>query len=494
VSRSIAGVTVILLITLTISLASHPTKGFLGPCCQYSVYSSDSQPKPAERVDLTGVVTDDWGGGLAGVQIHYTDSGNYHTPLNTTSNANGAWRLSVNMPSVTIQYPMRFTITMKANQSWSSSLVDSYSYVSSSGDVPAIYESDFSGKLNAYINIQSIGNPVVLFLSGGYDQPILTGDSQLNQDTLNLLSSIANAGYNVVAPIGWFVTNQPIFPYLLASLMKNGLGISQVYLLGWSAGGTVAAWTLINDNYGLFNLAVIMDAELQGPAGSTSTDLSVFRTAALSSQAKVPHLLIWGTYDSGSVDIGSAFIWIKNAPGGFARLDPFPYSHVWIGTSTQPEILEDILAFFKTQYVGSASAVQAGNVTLQLLTNSKVNFAASGYNSTSKSFTFQLTQANGTVGSLNAVIPKSSIYGPPVALLDNNTVNAPYSTEASTYHLYLTYPMGSHAIVIEGQNAVPEFSGLTAQLVALGTSLVSLIIALSFRKTKKFYHGARKMA
>ena len=205
---------VALLVVVSISLAGRHTSAYTTPCCEYGVYSTDLQPKAGERVDLTGVVTDRFGGGQAGVQIQYTDGGNYATtPLNTTTDANGAWHLSVAMPTVNIQYPMRFTIAMNdSTQEWTSSIIDHYDYVSSSGDLPGIYESDYSGRLNAYLNIQSVGFPAVIFLGGGYVQPILTGDSQLDPNTADFLGNIASAGYNVIAPIGWLVQTQPVFP------------------------------------------------------------------------------------------------------------------------------------------------------------------------------------------------------------------------------------------------------------------------------------------
>ena len=475
---------VLLLVVAALSLLPHETRAYASPCCEYAVYSSDVQPKFDERVDLTGVVTDRYGGGQTGVQIQYSDAGNYQsTHLNATTDANGAWHLSAMMPNVSINYPMHFMISMNDSaQGWTTTLSDEYSYVSPSGDVPGIYESEFTGHLNAYINIQSVGYPTVIFLSGGYDQPILTGDAQLDQNTIGVLNSLVNAGFNVVAPVGWFVQNLPIFPYVLAALVKHGMGISQVYLLGWSAGGTLAAWTLENDNYGLFTLAVIMDAEMQGPAGSTQTDSAVFKTAQLSSQTKVPHLLIWGMGDSGSISMQSAFVWARNAPSELVRLDPFPYTHVWIGTPAQPEILEDIIGFFKARFAGTYTSIQSGNVTLAFLTNGQVNAPNTTYNATNKTFTIQLTEPNGSIGSLNAAVPKTSINGQVVVLVDNITANPSTFTDANSYHVYLTYSPGRHVIVIAGQNTIPEFPDPSDQSLVVVASLLMLVMGLRVSK------------
>jgi len=484
----------IILILVSLMLLPHQASAYVSPCCEYAVYSTDVQPKAGERVDLTGVVTDRFGGGQAGVQIIYNDAGNYeNTSLNATTDVNGAWHLSVSMPQVNIQYPMKFMIAMNDSaERWTTSLTDSYSYVSSSGDVPAVYESEFSGRLNAYINLQSVGFPLVIFLSGGYDQPILTGDSQLDQSTTNFLAAIAGAGYNVIAPIGWFVESVPIFPYVLAALAKFGMGIRRVFLLGWSAGGTASAWTLVNDNYHLFDLAVIMDAELQGSVASTQTDPSVFKTAQLSSQVKAPHLLIWGIGDSGSINIQSALTWTRNAPNGLARLDPFQYTHVWIGTPVESQIQEDILGFFKTGSVGTFNLLQSGNVTLQFLTNSQINPVNTKFNQTRKLFQIQVTQPNGTIGSLNAVLPIASMDGAPVVLLDNLTVNAVSLSDGNNYRIYITYSGGNHSILIRGQNSVPEFTDQIGRQIVFVGSILSLLILSYMSKCKHLAPSSQK--
>jgi hypothetical protein len=317
---------------------------------------------------------------------------------------------------------------------------------------------------------------MVIFLSGGYLQPLLSGDNQLDQNTLNFLETISSAGYNVIAPIGWFVQTQPIFPFLLASLAKYGLGFSSVYLIGWSAGGTVAAWTLTNDNYQLFDLGVIMDAELQGAGNSTQTDATVFKTATLSNRVKVPHLLIWGSGDSGSISIQSALAWVHNAQSDLVRLDAFPYTHVWLGTPVQAQIQEDIFGFFKQRFVGTFTSLESGNITVQFLANGQVNPSKTTYDPTNKAFTIQITQPNGTIGSLNAVVPMVALDGQPVVTVDNNTSTALSVADGNSYRIYLTYPQGRHVILIEGQNSVAEFTGPPTQLIVLAASMLSLLL------------------
>ena len=471
---------VVCLLFLMILLIALPrgTGASMGPCCEFAAYTTDIQPKPGERVDYTGIITDQSGGGEGGVSIQYSDPALFpNSTQNTTSDTNGAWHLSVTMPTTNGGTATIFTITMTDSAaSWSATLEDSYAYTSPSGDIPALYESEFQGRMNAYINYQSVGFPAIIFLSGGYDQPILSGVSELDQNTVTVLTSIANAGYNLIAPIGWFVHDLPIFPFILAALLKYGMGISQVYLIGWSAGGTVAAWTLTHDNYRIFDLGVMMDAELEGSANSTQTDPSVFKTAQLSNLVKVPHLLIWGANEAGTTSIQSAMLWAKNVPSNMARLDPFAYSHVWIGTGVQSEILADILNFFKSHQLGTNSFIAAGNVSLQILTDSQIDAAKTNYDPDRKAFVIQTASSNGTVGSLNAAIPRSAIDGQLVVLLDNNTVTVPFWMDTSYYHIYLTYSAGTHVIVIGGENTVPEFTNPIYQQVLLLLALTATLV------------------
>jgi hypothetical protein len=128
-------------------------------------------------------------------------------------------------------------------------------------------------------------------------------------------------------------------------------------------------------------------------------------------------------------------LWAKNVPTNMARLDPFAYSHVWIGTGVQSEILADTLNFFKSHQLGINSFIVAGNVSLQILTNSQIDAAKNNYDPDRKAFVIQTAASNGTVGSLNAAIPRSAIDGQLLVLLDNNTVTAPFWMDTLLPHL-----------------------------------------------------------
>jgi hypothetical protein len=221
-----------------------------------------------------------------------------------------------------------------------------------------------------------------------------------------------------------------------------------------------------------------MDAELQGADASTQTDPAVFQTAQLSGQVQVPNLLIWGINDSGASSIQSASVWASNAQRDFVRLDSFGYTHEWIGMPVQYQIQEDIIGFFRAGFVGTYTSLQSGNTAIQFLTNSQIDVHDTAFNSSSKSFMIQVTQANGTIGSLNVVLPKTSVDGQLVVIVDNATVNAPSLADSKNYYVYLTYANGRHVIVIAGQGTVPEFPDRIHRLGIL-VMMLSLVVILS---------------
>ena len=504
-------------VTLVIVIVANPlpvprasAAACQGACEFYALIISDIQPRPSEQVYFTGVITDQFGVGAPGVQVSYRDDApRYNSSLvSTITDSSGAFHLRTTIPTG-VQSQIQFTITMyDPATSWSQTLSDSFpqpSTVSVSGDVPALYESDQPlPRVQAIIKLQSYGlngalNPVIIYVSGGYEQPNLHGVPSFDQGTINFLTdapgSLASSGFNLVVPIGWQSTNLgstsfPVFPFLIAALLKYGFGISQVYLVGWSAGGTVAAWALTHDAHRLFNLGVIMDGELNGAENTTQTDASVFSTLQSASQVTVPHLLIWGANEGGATSVQFAMQWARNAVPGAARLDTFAYSHAWIGTTVQQVITEDLFDFFSTvpHTVGAITRVGSGNLTMQVLTNSQINATSTEYDPISKSFTIQVAGQSGTVGSLNAVIPKSAIDGEPVVLFDNNTINAPYASDANNYYVFISYTHSTHLIVIGGQNTLPEFAYHTCVLFFM---LLLPLLALALRGRRSVGGGVK---
>lgn len=479
-----------ILIVLVLAYSPHQVKATLGPCCEYTFVVSDLQPKPGERVDFTGVVTDQYGGGDPNVTVQYQDTAvrNGTSLSNSTTDANGAFYLNTNIPVIPNPNTIRYTLTMTDPAiNWTTTVAGSYPPPSGSpsGDFPALYNSQLGGRANAYLNIQSAGSPAIIYISEGYDQPILHGVSSLDQGTTDLLTGLANKGFNVIAPISWFVTDVPVFPYELAAMFKFAFHISQVYIIGWSAGGTVAAWVLTHDLYGIFNLGVVMDAEVAGTSNQTDTKPSVFNTAQSSESVKIPHLLIWGISDGGTTSIQSAFLWAKHVQNNLARIDAFTYGHQWIGTDVEGKILADILAFFNTQSVGTLSTLQSDYGTAQFLTDSQV-LSSNPYDAQSKEYVFQITGQNGTVGSMNLAIPIASIDGQPVVLFDQNALPTAYSSDANNYYICFTYTHSTHTILVVGQNDIPEFPvNASIVLVALLLCMFMMIGAFGRKRTRR---------
>jgi len=475
------------LIILVFAHSPHQVTATSGPCCEYTFIVSDSQPKPGERVDFTGVVTDQFGGGEPNVTVQYQDTAvrNGNGLSNSTTDANGAFHLSTTMPVTENPNPIRFTLIMNdPNGGGSQTAVGTYpaTRTSPSGDVPALYNSQLGGRTDAYLNIQSLGSPAVMYISNGYDEPILHGVSSLDQGTTDLLTGLANKGFNVIAPIAWFAEDFPFFPFELAAMLKYGFHVSQVYIIGWSAGGTVAAWNLTHDLYGLFNLGVVMDAELIGATNQTQTDPSVFKTAQSPESVKIPYLLIWGVNEGGSTSIQSAMLWARRAQNNLVRLDPFAYSHQWIGTDVEDKILADILAFFNTQTTGTLSLLQSNSGNTQILTDSQV-LTNNPYDSLRREYALNITGQNDTIGSMNLAIPISSIDGQPVVLFDRNAISAAYSSDATNYYIYFTYTHSTHTILVVGQNDIPEFVA-NPSIVAAALLLCMLIMIASRKRSR----------
>ena len=445
------------------------------------------QPKPGERVDFTGVVTDQFGGGEPNVTIQYQDTAfrNENSLSKSTTDANGAFYLSTTMPVTENPNPIRFTLIMNdPTGGWAQTAGGTYpaTRTSPSGDVPALYNSQLGGRTDAYLNIQSLGSPPVMYISDGFDGQILHGVPSLDQGTIDLLTGFANKGFNVIAPIAWFATDFPFFPFELAAMLKYGFHVSQVYIIGWSAGGTVAAWILTHDLYGLFNLGVVMDAELTGATNQTQTDPSVFKTAQSPESVKIPHLLIWGVNEGGSTSIQSAMLWARRAQNNLVRLDPFAYSHQWIGTDVEDKILADILVFFNTQSVGTLSPLQSNFGSAQILTDSQL-LTNNPYDAVRKEYALQITGQNDTIGSMNLAIPISSIDGQPVVLFDQNAISAAYSSDTTNYYIYFTYTHSTHTILVVGQNDIPEFVA-NASIVQAALLLCMLIMIVGRKRSR----------
>ncbi len=446
-------------------------------------------------MQFTGIVTDRYGTGAVGVQVQYSDTAGYFQGGNVSTDARGVFYIPFTINQTSGTSSITYTITMTDPTSdWQQSVTGSYAVNtgSTSPRVPVLYDSQgVGGLLGAYINLESLNRPVVIFVSGGYELSFLHGVSQLDPATTSFLEYLASSGFDVVAPIGWVAPNVPSFPLVIGALMKYGFGFNKIFLIGWSAGGTAAAWALTHDPDQIFNLAVIMDAELGGASETgTQTESSVFTTLQYASQVSIPNLLVWGSQDSGAISIEYAMNWVKNSKPGLTRLDPFPYSHTWAGTSVEQNIRQDINAFFTTGAVGTDHPILANlsneSVQAQLLTTSELLNAT--YDPLGHRFLFYTSGQTGTVGTVNMIVPKAAIDGHPIVTMDGATINPSTDEDSQNYYLYFTYAQSSHAFAVIGQNTVPEFPSAQQLVVA-----VILLVILLFKRGRRELSAHREL-
>ena len=223
-----------------------------------------------------------------------------------------------------------------------------------------------------------------------------------------------------------------------------------------------------------------MDAELDGSQNQSQTSASVFSTVNDAATVTIPHLLIWGETEAGTTSIQSAMLWVMKAKEGLARLDAFPYSHQWIGSAAQSEVFEDIVGFLDSAECRDAQQAAIRQRDFSNTHEQSLELTNPVYDPRAKTFTFQVAGENGTTGSLNIVIPKSSINGQPVVLFNNSVSDMTYSSDSVNYYIYVSYSQSSHIVVMGGQNSVPEFTADPRgwQMVLL----ISFVFSLSFRE------------
>jgi hypothetical protein len=413
------------------------------------------------------------------VQYHDTTNSNLHA----TSDSNGIFRISFTVPEFPASSIAYYTLDMNdPNTNWSTTANGSYSMntAAASGSVPVLYYSQGLGGRGSYLKLTSPTMPAIIFVGGGYELDSLHGVSQVDDATTGFLDYLAAAGFNVIAPVGWYVPSFPSFPLVLGALLKHGFLMSQIYLIGWSAGGVASAWALTHDFQRILNLAVIMDAELTGPTeAGTHTDPSVFTTAQISNQVSVPHLLVWGEGDSGTISIQTAGQWFKNAQPGLSRVDPFSYSHTWLGTPAESLIRQDIVSFFKAGNIGTVAGVPLNSAqtsaTVQVTSNNLIGNV--GYNSTSMLIKISITDQSMPVGSIDLVIPKTLLNGEPIVISGEGTFTPSTFTDANNYYVFFTYTDGTNGVVIGGQNSIPEFSTVLLLQVSMGLLVFAAVYA-----------------
>jgi len=265
--------------------------------------------------------------------------------------------------------------------------------------------------------------------------------------------------------------------------------LNRILVMGWSAGGIVAAWTLTHDVNRIVNSGIVMDAELTGPSEpATRTEHSIFTTAQLAAQVSVLQLLIWGMGNSGAIGIQSAGEWFRNAGRQLVRVDPLPYTHDWLGTSTEATVRADVTTFLKNWTVGTTAPIimNTDNATTvaHLLSNRNVHGAT--YDQSLGIVQMSL-EGSEPVGIVNLVLPRSSIRGSLVILLDGNTGDFSCFQDESNYYIFYSYPPGAHTSSVGGQDAIPEFVTILPALISL-----FLLIAVLTRKPCPLNKGTQR--
>jgi hypothetical protein len=457
--------------TTTLQTSGPPTQASSAVnCCQYAFILSDINAHPGEVIQIIGFVGDRYGAAEAGVQVQYHDSMN---SLNVVSEPKGVFRISFTIPEFPDSNIAYYTIDMTdPSTNWGATANGSYSMntAGASGSAPVIYYSQGLGGRGSYLKLTSPTMPAVIFVGGGYELDSLHGDSQLDDATTGFLDYLATAGFNVVAPVGWFVPDVPSFPLVLGALLKYGFLMSQVYVIGWSAGGVASAWAITHDYHRILNLGVIMDAELTGPTETgTRTDFSVFTTALISNQAAIPHLLVWGEDDSGTISIQTVGQWVKNSQPGLARVDPLPYSHTWIGTTVEPLVRQDIVSFFKSGNIGNFAVIPINSAqtptTVQITTN--IAIGNMNYSPSSMLLKMNVTGLSTQIGVVNLFIPKNLLDGEPVVTIGGNTFAPSTYEDPEGYYVFFTFTTTPDSILVGGQNSLPEFPSIPIILATM---------------------------
>lgn len=136
-----------------------------------------------------------------------------------------------------------------------------------------------------------------------------------------LAEYLAARGMNVAVPYAFnYSAKRELWPIQLASSFSS-LNITRFYLLGHSAGGTIAANVLVGSN--LFQKAVIMNGLLWWNQANSK----LFAVAAEAGKARVDHMLIYGSNDKVAPVKPNAETWMSKADPLKAKLKVFSYGH-----------------------------------------------------------------------------------------------------------------------------------------------------------------------
>lgn len=271
----------------------------------------------------------------------------------------------------------------------------------------------------------------------------------LYSGSYRLVRNLVINGFSVASPSSNWAG--PDFPAKAADYLK-GQGKTDIYIVGFSAGGTVAAYQIINYPT-LYKKAVISDAVLTKEHGN---GFKVADLAPKAAEVITPNCLIWGEADD-HAPFSDAETWLANAHPGLAQLHVYNYLHEWFDTSYEPTIIENIINFLsgKTLFSQDVNFISpygdVSNYTFHVRTNGAIsNVAYDGQN-----LTLSLEKPQG--GDDVFMVPKSMLNGDVSIQVDGQQAAVNRLENSTDYFFYLDYPAGSHSITIMGGLPTPEF-------------------------------------
>ena len=298
----------------------------------------------------------------------------------------------------------------------------------------------------------------------------------LYSGSYRLVYNLVINGFSVAAPSSnW---DEADFPAQAADYLENQ-GKTDIYIVGFSGGGTVAAHQIINYP-SLYKKAVMSDAVLtkESRQGFKIADL-----APKAGQVTIPHCLIWGEADS-HAPLTDAEAWLANASPGLAQLHVYNYYHEWFNTSHEPTIIENIINFFNGKLLFSQAVnfiSPYGDVSTYTF-HARTNGIVSNVAYDGQRFTLSVEKPQG--GDDVFMVPKSMLNGDISIQVDGQQVAVNRIENSTHYFFYLDYPAGSHSITIMGSLPIPEFG----QFVLI----VAIVLPVLLLRARRFGRSRRQ--
>jgi len=298
--------------------------------------------------------------------------------------------------------------------------------------------------------------------------PPSVGDE--NSATYRLVYDLTMNGFSVVSPsTDWSGVD---FPAKVVDYLKKQ-GKSEFYIIGWSAGGVVAANAIIN-NTSLFRKAVIADAVLTSATADSLTNL-----APKADSVTIPHYLIWGEADT-TTSIKEAEAWLLNARPDLAKLGVFEYFHDSGGTPAELQIRDLIITFLSGKPLIPQTAV-LGNTSYTFYARTNAKLSDLSYDGQRINVHVGETSPGSgqqsiyyTVRPDVFIVPKTMLRGDVTIMIDEQPANET-KLENSTHHFfYFELPAGEHTLTLTGSEPIPEFNPI---LVATVASLIALSLS-----------------